>query len=43
MIIDAQGAEHPPGGIFRPAGTAFADFDPVPLARSFEQPYRPGQ
>ena len=43
MIIDAQGAEHLPGGIFRPADTAFADFDPVPLARSFEQPYRPGQ
>lgn len=38
--IDAEGVEHPPCGVFGPARAAVADFDPVPLVRCAQHPYR---
>ena len=37
--IDAEGVEHPPCGVFRPARSAVADFYPVSFVRCAQHPH----
>ena len=41
--IDAEGVEHPPCGVFRPARSAVADFYPVSFVRCAQHPHRSAQ